>query len=37
VGTPGGCNPIPLPSTTDRNSIVIREADLAAKVQVFER
>jgi len=37
VGTPGGCNPIPLASTTDGSSIVIREADLAAKVQVFER
>src|SRR5215467_6250669 len=37
VGTPGGCNPIPLASTTDQNSIVVREADLAAKVQVFER
>jgi uncharacterized membrane protein len=37
VGTPGGCNPIPLVSTSDGNSIVIREADLAAKVQVFQR
>ncbi|HEX6806017.1 MAG TPA: Fe-S-containing protein [Terriglobales bacterium] len=37
VGTPGGCNPIPLASTADGNSIVIHEADVAAKVQVFQR
>jgi FTR1 family protein len=37
VGTPGGCNPIPLVSSTDGDSIVIREADLAAKIQVFQR
>jgi uncharacterized membrane protein len=37
VGTPGGCNPIPLRSTTNGEAIVIQEADLAARVKVFQR
>jgi uncharacterized membrane protein len=37
VGTPGGCNPIPLRSTSDGGAIVIREADLAARLKVFQR
>ena len=37
VGTPGGCNPIPLPSTADGDKIVIHESDLAAGARVFER
>jgi FTR1 family protein len=37
VGTPGGCNPIPLLSTSDGNSIVIRETDVAAKAPLFQR
>jgi len=37
VGTAGGCNPIPLQSTTDGSAIVIQEADLAARVKVFQR
>ena len=37
VGTPGGCNPIPLQSTTNGSAIVIQEADLAARVKVFQR
>jgi high-affinity iron transporter len=37
VGTPGGCNPIPLHSTTNGGAIVIQEADLAARVKVFQR
>jgi high-affinity iron transporter len=37
VGTPGGCNPLPLHSTTSGDAIVIQEADLAARIQVFQR
>ena len=37
VGTPGGCNPIPLQSTSNSGAVVIREADLAARVKVFQR
>jgi high-affinity iron transporter len=37
VGTPGGCNPIPLQFTTNGGAIVIQEADLAARIQVFQR
>jgi high-affinity iron transporter len=37
VGTPGGCNPIPLQSTSNGGAIVIQEADLAARVKVFQR
>ena len=37
VGTPGGCNPIPLPSLADGSTIVIHESDLAAGARVFER
>jgi high-affinity iron transporter len=36
VGTPGGCNPIPLKSTTNGGAIVIQEADLAAHIKVFQ-
>jgi high-affinity iron transporter len=37
VGTPGGCNPIPLHSASNGGAIVIQEADLAARVKVFQR
>jgi len=37
VGTPGGCNPLPLQSKTNRDAIVIQEADLAARIKVFQR
>jgi high-affinity iron transporter len=37
VGTAGGCNPIPLQSTGNGGAIVIQEADLAARVKVFQR
>jgi uncharacterized membrane protein len=37
VGTPGGCNPIPLHSTTNGGAVVIQEADLAARAKVFQR
>ncbi|HEX3741426.1 MAG TPA: Fe-S-containing protein [Terriglobales bacterium] len=37
VGTPGGCNPIPLHSTTNGGAIVIQEADLTSRVKLFQR
>ena len=37
VGTPGGCNPLPLTSTTSGDAIVIQEADLAARARLFQR
>jgi high-affinity iron transporter len=37
VGTAGGCNPIPLQSTNNGGAIVIREADFAAHIKVFQR
>jgi FTR1 family protein len=37
VGTPGGCNPVPLRSSADGNSIVIQEADLGAGTKLFQR
>src|SRR5438876_1968042 len=35
VGTPGGCNPIPLASSASGDAIVIREGDLAAQAKLF--
>jgi len=37
VGTAGGCNPIPLAATVTADSIIIREADVAAGSRVFEK
>jgi FTR1 family protein len=37
VGTPGGCNPIPLRSTSNGDVVVIQEADVVARVKVFQR
>ena len=37
VGTPGGCNPIPLRSTAQGDAILIQEADLAARIKLFQR
>ena len=37
VGTPGGCNPVPLHSRTENASIVIKETDIAAGAHLFER
>ena len=37
VGTPGGCNPVPLSSSAAGDAILIREADLAARAKLFER
>src|SRR6266704_2053673 len=33
VGTPGGCNPVPLASSASGDAIVIREGDLAARAK----
>ena len=35
IGRPGGCNPIPLPSRVEGNSVVIRASDLAAEAAQF--
>jgi uncharacterized membrane protein len=37
VGMPGGCNPIPLTAQVTSDSIIIKEADLAAHVDIFRK
>lgn len=37
VGQPGGCNPIPLQSTLDGDSVVISKSDLAQQVGQFSK
>jgi len=37
VGTPGGCNPVPLASSVSGDAIVIREADLMARAKLFDK
>jgi FTR1 family protein len=37
VGTPGGCNPIPLRSTATADAVIIQEADLASRLKLFQR
>jgi high-affinity iron transporter len=37
VGTPGGCNPVPLHSMASGDGIVIQEADIATRVKLFQR
>jgi uncharacterized membrane protein len=37
VGTPGGCNPVPLISSVGGEAVVIHEADLAARARLFQR
>jgi high-affinity iron transporter len=37
VGTPGGCNPVPLKAEYTGDSVVIREADVAAGARLFEK
>jgi high-affinity iron transporter len=37
VGQPGGCNPVPLKATTTGDSVVIAEADLAARSKYFKQ
>lgn len=36
VGTPGGCNPVPLKSSTTADAVVIQEADLLTGASMFE-
>ena len=35
VGTPGGCNPVPLKATQTADAIIIQEADMAAGSKMF--
>jgi len=37
VGMPGGCNPIPLQAEVTADSIIIKEADVAARSRVFQK
>lgn len=37
VGTKGGCNPVPLTSEQTPTAIIIKEADLAAGVHLFQK
>jgi high-affinity iron transporter len=37
VGMPGGCNPIPLQAEVTADSVIIREADVAARSRVFQQ
>jgi high-affinity iron transporter len=37
VGTAGGCNPVPLKAETTTDSIVIKEADIAAGARMFQQ
>jgi FTR1 family protein len=37
VGSPGGCNPIPLRSTASDGAIIIQETDIAARTKLFQR
>lgn len=37
IGMPGGCNPIPLQSQITADSVIIREADVAAHSRVFQQ
>jgi high-affinity iron transporter len=36
VGTPGGCNPVPLKAQVTSDAVIIQEADIAAKSHVFQ-
>jgi high-affinity iron transporter len=36
IGMPGGCNPIPLQAQITADSVIIREADIAAHSRMFE-
>jgi high-affinity iron transporter len=37
LGMPGGCNPIPLKAEFTADSVIIREADVAARSRVFQQ
>ena len=36
VGMPGGCNPIPLQAQVTADSVIVREADIAARSRMFQ-
>lgn len=36
VGTPGGCNPIPIQAEQTSSAVILREVDLAAKSRLFQ-
>src|SRR5580692_5068914 len=37
VGTPGGCNPVPLKAQVTSDAVIIQEADIAAKAPMFQQ
>ncbi len=37
IGMPGGCNPIPLHAVVTADSVIVKEADLAARSRLFEK
>jgi len=37
VGMAGGCNPIPLAAEVTSDSVIIKEADLAARARLFQQ
>jgi high-affinity iron transporter len=37
VGMAGGCNPVPLKAEVTGDAVVIREADIAARAQMFQK
>ena len=37
VGTPGGCNPIPLRAQITADSVIVQEADIAAHSRMFQQ
>ena len=37
VGTPGGCNPVPLTSSAAGNAVMIHEEDLVARTRLFQK
>jgi high-affinity iron transporter len=37
VGTPGGCNPVPLKAQVTSDAVIIQEADIAARSHMFQQ
>jgi high-affinity iron transporter len=37
VGMPGGCNPVPLKAQVTADAVIIQEADIAARVPMFQQ
>src|SRR5580698_684141 len=37
VGMPGGCNPVPLKAQVTSDAVIIQEADIAARVHLFQQ